>query len=414
LGTNFVGKSFVISLIVIFFSIGTSNVIITLLSLDVAHTFFPSSFAAGATQAAGAAAVGAVAQVVTANTIFEVVFAVLMGFIAVRFNFRPLMLAGVGLILVSTIGSYFSPSLLSLVIFSSLEGGGTIMVGATGMSMVGHYIPFEKKAKMISYLIAVAMVVSLIGAPVVNAISSFGGWRLSYLLFAAPIAATGLLLSYFFLPRQNIIDKTSSYKQEVFKGFKSVLLNKSAVLCLLAGMLGGPAVMGTFAIAFYRQHLGMSLGFASMVMIIGILMYILASLVVGRFVNRVGARKLGIICAFANGIFMLIFFFMPTWYFALPLDMTHVWFGAAFFTSFQCLALDQVPKYRPTMMSMRSLSLSLNAMLGAVLGGTMLIVFGVYSAIGVSFGVLSIVASLAFIGTKDTTKACSTTEANRV
>jgi MFS family permease len=135
--------------------------------------------------------------VVTANTIFEVFFAVLMGFIAIRFRFRPLILIGVGLVLVSAIGSFFTPNLIFLAICSGIEGGGTVMVGIAGMSMVGQYMPFEKKAKTVSYLIAVTMVVSLVGAPIVTAITNFGGWRINYLLFSVPISAIALFTLLF-------------------------------------------------------------------------------------------------------------------------------------------------------------------------------------------------------------------------
>jgi predicted MFS family arabinose efflux permease len=410
-GRQAAGRSLTIALLVVFFSIFTSNTIVALLSLDMAHTFFPASFVQGASSAAGAAAVGSIAQVVTANTIFEVFFAISMGYLAIRFKFRPLMLFGIGLVIVSAIGSYFAPTLIFLAFFSALEGGGTVIVGATGFSLVGEYLPFEKKAKTVSYLVAITMFVSLIGAPLVTTITNFGGWRLSYLLFSLPISVIGFFLAYLTLPRGkgHIKAEANTQQKEVLMGFKSVFFNKSAILTLVAGMLGGTSVMGTFALAFYRQQLGLPLAFASMVYMIATTMYILASLVVGRFVNRVGARKLGLVCAFANGLLMMIFFFMPVWYFALPLDMTHVWFGAAVFTSFQCLTLDQVPKFRPTMMSMRSLFLSLGAMIGAALGGIMLIVFGSYAAVGVLFGLLSIIAAIAFLGTKDTTKACDST-----
>jgi predicted MFS family arabinose efflux permease len=208
------------------------------------------------------------------------------------------------------------------------------------------------------------------------------------------------------LPNHRAVKRLNSNKHPSLDGFKSFLINKSAVLTLVAGMLGRTSIMGTFAIAFYRQQLGLPLNFASMIFMIAIGMYALASLIVGRFVNRVGARTLGTICAFVNGIFIMVFFFMPTWYFALPLDMMHVWLGAIVFTSFQCLTLDQVPNYRPTMMSLRSLFLTLGAMIGAALGGTILIVFGSYTSVGILFGVLSIASAIAFFGTKDTTKAC--------
>jgi predicted MFS family arabinose efflux permease len=93
---------------------------------------------------------------------------------------------------------------------------------------------------------------------------------------------------------------------------------------------------------------------------------------------------------------------------AFPLDMIHIWCGAAAFTAFSCLALDQVPNDRATMMSMRSVFGSVGGAVGAALAGAMLIIFGSYQAVGISFGIMSVASAGAFLLTRDPTKRPST------
>ena len=399
-----VGKYFVLALTIVFFAVTVSAPIVSLLSLDIAKTYFPESFSAGSSQAAQNAAVGAVTQIATINSAFEVVFALIMSLVAVRLKHKSLLLIGVILVFISAAGSYLAPNLLTLQVFFGLEGAGTIMVAIMGYTLVGEFLPFSKKAKTVSYLIATTALVTLVAAPPIFLISSFGGWRLNFLLLVLPVSLFGLLFAFFALPHEPNTELITAGKNVYLTGFKKIFKNRSAASCLIGGMLAGATAVGTFALAFYRQQLGLPLGYASVIMMIAASMYVVASLVIGRFVNRIGARILVIVAAFGNGIFMAIFFFMPSWWIALPLDMVHVWFGAATFTAFQCLILDQVPEHRPTVLSLRSIFGNLGAAIGAALGGAMLILFGSYQAVGVAFGVISFAAAGAFLMTKDTTK----------
>ena len=400
----FVGKYFVLALTIVFFAATVSGGIVSLLSLDIAKTYFPESFAAGSSQAAQNAAVGAVTQIATVNSAFEVVFALIMSFVAVRLKHKSLLLLGVVLIFISAVGSYLAPNLLTLQFFFGLEGAGSILVFIMGYTMVGEFLPFSKKAKTVSYLVATTAIVILVVAPPIALISNFGGWRLNFLLLVLPVSLFGLLVAFFALPHEMGVKLATAGKSVYLTGVKKIFRNRSAASCLIGIMLTGATAVGVFALTFYRQILGLPLGYASGIMMIATAMYVVASLVIGRVVNRIGARILVIVAAFGNGIFTSVFFFMPSWWIALPLDMLHVWLGAAAFTAVQCLVLDQVPEHRPTLMSLKSVFGNLGTAMGAALGGAMLIIFGSYQAVGIAFGIVSFASASVFLMTKDTTK----------
>jgi len=371
-----VGKFFVPALTIAFFAITVSQQIAALLSLDIAKTFFPTNFLAGSSPELQASAIGAVTQIVTVNGIFEVLFALIIGVAAVRLSHKPLLLVGVVLIVISAFGSYLAPTLWVLGVFFAMEGAGTVIVAIMGMTLVGEFLPFNRKSKTVSYLVAATAAAAVISAPIISLITNFGGWRLNFLLFAMPLSVFGLLLTFYALPKTQRKTKAVPTENVYLTSLKRVFLNRSAVFCLIGGVLGSTtATVGAFALAYYRQQLGLPLDFAAIVLVASSLMYVVASLVVGRFVNRVGARILASVTTLINGVFIIAFFFMPTWWIAFPLDMTHVWFGAATFTAFSCLALDQVPNHRSTMMSMKSVSASISVAVGAALAGAMLIFF---------------------------------------
>jgi predicted MFS family arabinose efflux permease len=390
------GKFFVPTLTIVFFAVTISTPMLSLLQLDMAKTFFPDSFVAGTSQAVQRAAVGIIAQTSTVNSVFEAAFALVMGALVVRFKHKSLLLVGVLLLFISAIGSFYAPTLPILQVFYALEGAATIMVGIMGLTMVGEFLPSQKKAKTVGYLVAATSLSTLIGIPLIGLITSFGGWRLNFMLFVLPVSVLGLILAFITLPQKSNIKPLVPEKNAYLTSFKQVLMNKFAVSCLIGGMLGSAVVVGLFAVTFYRQQFGVSLGFATGIMLVAALMYVVASLVVGRLVGKTGAKKLTVISALGNGILTMIFFFMPNLWIALPLDMVHVWFGAAAFTAFSCLALDQVPQSRGTMMSMKSMFLNIGTAIGAAVGGAMLILFGSYQAVGIALGAISVASGAVF------------------
>ncbi len=408
-----VGSFFVLALSIAFFAITITGPIAALLSLDIAKTFFPANFLPGSSPQLQAAAVGAVTQIVTVNSLFEVLFALFMGVVAVRFRHKSLLLVGVTLIIVSAFSGYLAPTLWVLAVSFALEGAGTIMVAVMGMTMVGDFMPLNKKAKTVSYLVAATAAATVISVPVINVITNFGGWRLNFLFFAMPVSIFGLLLAFLALPKTPRKQKTAPNGNVYLNSFRRVLLNRSAAFCLIGGALGASAPVGTYALAFYRQYLGLPLGYASIIVMVASSMYVAASLIMGRLINRAGAKILVILTSLVNGIFIMTFFFMPTWWIAAILDMTHVWFGAAAFTAFSCLALDQVPEHRSTMMSMRSVFGNLGAAIGGGLGGAMLMLLGSYQAVGIALGILSIASAVVFLLTRDTTRISQTEQGSR-
>jgi len=132
------------------FAANMSTPMLSLLPVEMAKTFLPDSFAPGTSSTTQKAAVGIVKQTDAINSVFEVVGAVALSFLAIRFRHKSLLLVGVGIVLVSAIGAYFSTTLPTMQVFFALEGFGTIMVLSMGLTMIGEYVPLEKKAKSAS------------------------------------------------------------------------------------------------------------------------------------------------------------------------------------------------------------------------------------------------------------------------
>jgi len=114
-------------------------------------------------------------------------------------------------------------------------------------------------------------------------------------------------------------------------------------------------------------------------------------LVAGRLANRLGVKTLTVVGTFGDGIFIVLLFYSPSLWMALASNWLHVWFATTAITALTCLALDQVPKARGTMMALNSLFGNIGNTITPAVGGAML-VWASYQALGFVFGAMSMIA----------------------
>ncbi|MCW3987955.1 MAG: MFS transporter [Candidatus Bathyarchaeota archaeon] len=138
----------------------------------------------------------------------------------------------------------------------------------------------------------------------------------------------------------------------------------------------------------------------------GALIYITGSVMGGRLVSRFGRKKLTVIGAFLCGVLVFTFINVPSFWLSLILYYTAGFTSGMRTSVYTSLALEQVPEYRRTMMSLSQFSTNLAMALGIGLGGLILVSFD-YGHMGF-LGIAYIIASLIFhFFTIDPTKASS-------
>ena len=391
-------RLFLPALAIAVFSAGISNSVITLLVVDIARTFFGSP---------DPAAIAAVSQLTTFNAAAEIAFAVLLSILVVRIRHKPLLMAGVLLVVASAIGSFFAPTLLSLEFFLAIEGGGSIIVTIIALTLIGDFLPPQKKAKAISYLISVSYLATLILILLIGFIASIGGWRYDFLLIALPISAAGLILASLVVPSRSHDKPATKTEKFSLRIFKTIFTDRSATASLIASIL---TVAGTqvavFAIAFYQIQFA-----ASRTQIIGIyetavILFIVAPLVSGPIIHKYGAKRVAVSSTLLAAFFTLAFFFIPDLWAAIIFDMLHVWFAAFAAPAFVYLILEQIPKSRGTMMSLNAIFNNIGNAIAPALGGALLfLTSGFYGVVGLAFGSITIAGAVILIFlVKDTTK----------
>jgi len=371
------------SLVVTRFALGAPSLLISLLLIEIGATFGQS--------------VGATGQISTVSSVAAFVAALLMGFLSMRFKPKPLLLVGMSLFALSVVGCAFSPQFSLMVAFYAIGGFGASMVIPMTVTMVGELYPLSERATAIGYLLAGGALSFVIGAPSIILIAGYGGWRTAFLGFVLPFILLGSVLSYLGLPSYPSEEATAKGEGGFIEGFRDVLMNSSAVSCLIGSALNAACWQAVvfYSASFMRQRFQVSAGFASMYIIGGALSYTVGSLVSGRFVNRFGRKRVTVITSILTGAFTLLYYNVLDIWASIFLAYVASLFTGVRSSSSSSLTMEQVPTFRGTMMSISSAIDNMGVALGAGLGGLMLLWYD-YNMLGVTLGGAGIAASLLF------------------
>jgi len=377
------GRLVLPSLVISYFATSPAGILTGLLLIDIGLTFEVS--------------VGVTGQISTLSYVVAVIFALFMGALSVRFSHKSLLLIGLLFLNISAIGCPLASNFNLMLISYSLNGLALAMVTPMTITLIGEHFPLEKRANAVGWLVAGGSLAYVIGAPVISFIAGIGGWRLAFFAFVLPVSLASLLLAFIGLPPTSSSHQPTSSEGTYLGGFKGVLSNRSATACLSGNVLRMAAFMAVliYGVSFFRQRFLVSRGFASIIIIGAALCYTLGSLVSGRFIGRVGRKPLTVLTALLAGVFTISFTYVPNLWLSLALNFLGAWFFGMVASASSSLTLEQVPRFRGTMMSLNSAAQSLGSALGTAIGGSMLILFG-YEVLASALGALGVVAAVVF------------------
>jgi len=377
------GRLFLPSLAFSYFASGPLGVLVALLLIDIGNTFNVP--------------VGVMGQINTPYSIVAVIFALLMGILSVRFEHKSLLLTGLLFIGISALGCLLAPDFNMMLVSYSLSGIGWAMVSPMTIALIGDHFPVEKRTNTVGLVIAAGALSYLIGAPITASVAGLGGWRLPLIGFVIPIILASLLLAFFGLPSTSGSHKPTVNGKTYLRSFKVVLSNRSATACLIGDVLRSAAfiVILIFVTSFFRQRFLVSTDFASIVILGAASCYAFGSLVSGRLVNRLGRKPSTVLTALLASVFTISYAYVPNLWLSLALSFVASWFFGMVASASSCLALEQIPKFRGTMMSVDTAAISLGSALGTVVGGPALLSFD-YEGLGMALGVMGVAAALIF------------------
>jgi len=302
-----------------------------------------------------------------------------------------LMQLGLIFLALSTLGCYMATDYQIMLIVFSMAGLGSSMVNPMIRSLIGEYIPREKQAQAMGWLIAGSSLSYLISAPLMAYITNIGGWRSVFFFYILPVTILSIFVTHFLLPHKNK-DTESTLNYNVVDSFRTVLQDSSAMSCLIGIALFMAAYQAflIYSASFYREVFKIDRIITSNIVVLAAFMFTVGSLGASRIMERLGKKKAIVSFGLLGSILIALYTNIPDFWVSLVVRIFGGFFMGVAFTGLSAMLLGQVPQFRGTVMSLESAIRSIGAALGTLVGGTLL-VGGGYSQVALILGFLGVI-----------------------
>lgn len=374
-------RLFVPSLVLSAFATQPPNMITSLLLIEIGLSF--------------GVPVGVSGQLRTISSIMGVIIALTLGLLNQRFNSKSIMIAGELMLVISAFGCAYASNFNSLLIAYSIAGIGITMITPMMNTIIGNNVPQEERPKVLGLSAAGNSGAYVICSPLIGYISGIYGWRVVFLILMLPVSFLTLVTSFIGLPNEKI-EKNTSF-QQLTEGYKTVLRHKSAVFSLLGTMLCWTSFLGslTYMMSYFRQEIQVALGWAGIIFAVLALSKTLGHLTIGRVIKRFGRKNTVVGSIVAMTFFSCGYLMVNELWASLLLACLSCLLAGYMHSSVDSMNIEQVKEYRGSMMSLSFAFYTLGGVLGAGLGGYVLIIGG-YHVLAVLIGVFGLVSGLVF------------------
>lgn len=335
--------------------------------------------------------VGTAGLVAAVGSVSGITVGLLLAIISVRYNHKLLLMIGVACSCLAAIGFFFAPTFDLLLVPNIGLGTGLALATSMAYSLIGEFYPLEKRGRAIGWLVGSTALTYIVGTPIVGLIASVSSWRWVMIWFVLPVCLASLVLAFIVIPKKSG-GNARVEKEPFFAGCRQAVSNRSAVAALFVTMFSmAEGSIGFYAVSFFRSQFAISIALGSVVILVGNTLSAAGGVAGGLFVNKVGRKNLGTVACFLAASLTLSFTFMPTFGSSWVLNAIRFWFAGMSFTAGGSLVIEQVPKFRSTMMSLNTAFMNAGMLLASVAAGialdfysyqTMALVLGGFGIVG--------------------------------
>lgn len=311
-------------------------------------------------------------------------------------GYRRLLLWGMAALAVCNVGIAVSSSFATLAAAQLLGGLAAATISPMSFAIAGIRYHGDVRKQVISRMFASASGAMVLGFPILTFIGSASSWRWSFVSLALA-AAGGLALSAMTLDRDVITTREPLRVRTLLATYLPLLRFRSLALVYAAQFFRGVAWTGllSYVGAFLVEQLGRSLQEAGLVWLVLGPGFMVGSLLVSGPLRRVGPRRSFVVTVVAMGMIGgAVFVVQPpiaiTW---LGLFACSFFGGIAEVTAVTLMATE-TPAAQGTTMALNSSVTRFGTAAGALVGG-LLLALGGYTAMGIGFPVIAVLAATA-------------------
>jgi DHA1 family multidrug resistance protein-like MFS transporter len=271
-------------------------------------------------------------------------------------------------------------------------------------AIIGDIYPLEKRGRAVGAIVASVTLASVIGGPTAGYLALYGDWRTVMIAITLPTVIAGLILTASIIPKYRTLNVVK-VKEPFSVGCKMAFSSPSAMSALAVTMLMfAEGSVAFYTVSFFRQQFGLTVSWGSTFVLIGSIVAAAGGVAAGLMVNRVGRKRLGNMTFIVASLLTVAFMLMPDVWLSSGLSILRYWFAAMTSTAGGCLILEQLPKYRATVMSLNTAFMNAGMLMSSLIGGFALNAYG-FQVLGLILGSLGVVGTVVWVTlVKDPTK----------
>lgn len=367
----------------------TVNVFFSTLLVDMAASFKVS--------------IGTASQLGLISSIIGLIMGFAMFSLSIKFQHKSLFLFGIAIFGIGTLGFFLAQNFATLLLFQSFIGVGSSIIVIMIYTLIGELFSLEKRGWAVGLAVAAMGANYIIVGPFSGLISDIAGWRSVLLWLIFPFSLACFALGSLVVPSKQ--PQLQSPTMSLYsKAFRQILLNKSAMACVIGTTLFTcVGVVPFYAVSFYRLVFAVSPFIGGVFSSIAAVGAILGGIGGGRLINRCGRKPLTVAASLVSGISAIIFSYMPNMLISVAFWVISAGTAAIAVSALFSLALEQVPSFKGSMMSINSIFQNTGTILGLIIGGLVLnIYYNDFQLLMTIFGTLGIAsAPIIFLLAKD-------------
>jgi predicted MFS family arabinose efflux permease len=352
----------------------------------------PIVVAVGDDLGASVSAVGQARAVLAATAALA---ALAIGPLIDRLGVRPLIVGGASLALAGLTATALAPSLLAFYLAHAVVGLGVASLLSAGFAGVGAWFPDSEGPWAMGYVVGSQSIAWIVGTPLIGLLTDAGSWRLAYLVPGA--VAVAALVAGLLAPPGRIARAGPTRPSGSHRGLLGVLADPSARRWATAELVAYAAWTAelTYAGAFYVKTYGVSTFAVGVLLAIGSVAFLIATLSAAAIARRAGRRRSIVTGSLLMGALLAVILNVtPSVWFTLGLFFVMALCAGVRSTGSSTLGLSQLPAQPGNMMAARTAAAQLGYMVGAVAGGAVLAVSGFGTLGFVLFGGMAFAALL--------------------
>ena len=309
------------------------------------------------------------------------IMAVLIGPLTDRLGYRLMMIIGMVLLAVGLLVSGIFPVYSVVVIALFLAALGKAVFDPAVQAYISENVPYRRRALAIGFLEYSWAGSALLGIPALALVIDKFGWRSPFFLMGV-LALLGIFALMVLIPRANMNATRQDSKINLKKAWKDVLQQKPARGALVFIFLVSAANDNLFVV--YGAWLENSFGLSIVALGLGTGVIGLAELL-GETMTAMLADRIGLKRSVVTGLTICIIFYVVLPFAGqtvttafVSLFLIFVAFEFMIVTSVS-MATELLPETRATMMATYLGAASLGRVVGALIGGPVWLIGGIYA-----------------------------------